>query len=887
MAVVDPAVLYQALRSLPVYQPANILGLPSPNETSVYSLTPRTVAALALAGGPARNIPGTYDALIGGTSTVTEGGSVVPARNASRIAMKDRFSRSSNWANTDSPGPARAAERADAMARALVGRLVGGDYKGRPIERGTIQDSDVRGLDALASQLLGEEPISARTIDESVSPNALTGEFTSEDPTLFEGPKQASGDINPFYTVDVPARIQREGGKSGTWTVDTGRGFRPAVARIDPSQVIDSVVQNPRRGPFGYTGESDNTASFQREKPVSIGDLVKEVMDAERTPVISESALSAARSAGRARALPPDERQGNLVGYMKPPGSSDEVPVYAVTGRDGQRVLTSVERPDPENPLRGTKQVEEALFRVGYPYNRSDTRIREQLAPVLGVSEDGMYGPAPMLGNQWDRVYAEKSLQSPKLERFLSDLSGGSFMLDPDEATSSYKTLASALLTGQLEVAGERPFTKRTILVDPGAILSLQGPDGRPLFAPGSNARNLLQQAVSELQGGREVDLFSEAGIGEMADDAASVRRGEAALLDFLRGAGASGGGDAAATAAEAFGYGAEDDFARSDSGIQGRYGDFGDVPGGVSIKQMPGQPGDALDRIAVALTGDDGQGLLLADVARRSSAPAQRAGVNAYGSTVGPVEELPARNQLTTLLELAGRRSPVTTTPGAQQVRRKYQGDFSSTTSKGQPVTGQAGYGRMAEGLGAAPGSAQNEKALALLAKRIRGRSQSGGSDAAEAYRAQKLAEAGGQSPRAKYSGGAPDSDYVGLGAIPGSWQQERAMNLLAGRLAAQKAEMGLSSPLDKPSPEAPATTAPGALDQSMLNSAPAAATPEASPTTATGVMDPSMLNSAPTPGSDPEAMARQAGMQRLQRRRQGYVGGIGDRFVGNFGSV
>jgi len=97
----------------------------------------------------------------------------------------------------------------------------------------------------------------------------------------------------------------------------------------------------------------------------------------------------------------------------------------------------------------------------------------------------------------------------------------------------------------------------------------------------------------------------------------------------------------------------------------------------------------------------------------------------------------------------------------------------------------------------------------------------------------------------------------------------------------------MGLSSPLDKPSPEAPATTAPGALDQSMLNSAPAAATPEASPTTATGVMDPSMLNSAPTPGSDPEAMARQAGMQRLQRRRQGYVGGIGDRFVGNFGSV
>jgi hypothetical protein len=807
MAVVDPAVLYRALTSLPVYQPANIVGLPAPSEKSAYSINPGTIAALALAGGPARNIPGTYDALISGTSTLDSRGKSVPARPTSRIAARDGFSRLGNWASQDRPGPARAAERADAQARAMVEQLIAGEYKGRPVERGTLSGPGGRddnpklmaAMEAIANNLLGEEPISARTIDPSVSENERTGAFTSEDPTLQRSGGKVSGDINPFYTVEVPARIPREGGRSGTWTVDTGSGFRPAVARIDPSQVIDSVVQNPRRGPFGYTGESDNTASFQREKPVSIGDLVKEVMNEERTPVITESALRAARTAGRARAIPPSERQGSLVGYMTPPGSEQEVPVYSVSGFDGARQKTPVQRPDPKDPLRKVQTTNEPYFRVGYPLNRDDIAIRSRLASVLGASDDRQYGPAPMLANWKDRVDAEKRFGSPKLEEFLREVSGGSFMQDPDEAASSYKLLANALLTGEIQVAGARPGEIRSVPVDREAILALQSPDGRPLFAPGSNARTLLQQAAAELRGGREVDLFPEPVIDAIGDNAASVQRGEAALLDFLRGASGSSDADLAANAAEAFGYEQIDEFAGDSGDVQGRYGDFGDAQGGVSIQKVPYEAGDVLEKAAIALTGDVNQGLVLADIARRSAAPGQRTGVNAYGTAVGPIETLPARDPMAVLLELTGRRSPVEETPGAQQLRRQYQNDFESISGAGRYVKGQRGYNMMAEGLGAPLGSPAQEKAMALLAGRL-------------------------------------------------TAQRERQ-----AQEAQASADMASATPI-------PAVTS--TANQSIFN--------------------------APAPvASDPVELDRQAGRERLQRRRQGYTGGIADRFVGNFGQL
>lgn len=774
MAPRDPADLYRQLVGLETPQPANIVGLPAPNEPNNYYVTPRG-----------------YETLIGGTTYTDEDGRRAGRRPASRLDSKDRLNRSSNWASTERPGPAREADRAAEKADALLQRVLGN-------RGGVVRDADVSDLEAAANALLGEEPISARTVDESVSANELTGAFASEDPTEYAARKQISADINPYYNVEVPARVAREGGRSGTWTTETPQGFRPATARIDPSQVVDSEVLNRRKGRDGsFTGESDNTASFQRERPITIGDLVKEAMNAERTPVITASALQAARTAGRARALPAGERDRNLVGYIKPPGSDQEVPVYAVTGPDGERMMTTVTRPDPANPLRSLVSDQEEYFRVGNPYNRNDQALREQIAPVLGVSGDGQYGPAPVLGNQWDRTYAEKTFQSPKFEGFLRELAGGSFMQEPDEAASSYKLLAQALITGQLEVPGQKPGTTQAIPVDREALLALKSADGRPLFAPGTNARTLLGQAVSELRGGREVDLFSEASIGELGRDLASVQRGEGSILDLIRQIqGNSSGQGLEEAAGELFGSGG----AGSEAGgelMQGRYGDFGDAPGGVSVKSAPAGPVDDLDRAAIALTGDVGQGLYLADVARRSSAPGRSSGTNAYGTTVGPVKESPARDPMATLLELSGKRAPVEATPGPQQIRRKYQNDFESISGTGHHVSGQRGYKMMAEGLGANVGSPAQEKAMALLAGRLSAQRES------QRYEAQATAEA--------------------------------------------------------------------------ASAAPVAA--------ATNTVSSSMLNAPASPATDPEAMERQAGIERLQLRRQGFTGGIAGRFVENFG--
>lgn len=776
MAPRDPADLYRALVGIEAPQPANITGLPSPNEPNEYYVTPRG-----------------YETLIGGTTYTDDSGQRTGYRPSSRLAAKDRLGRQSNWANTDQPGPARGAERASKKAEELLELVMG--RRG-----GVVRDSDVKGLEAFANALLGEEAISARSVDESVSANELRGDFTSEDPTEYAPRKQVSADINPYYTVEVPARIAREGGGGGTWTAETAKGFRPATMRIDPSQVVDSEVLNRRKARDGsFTGESDNTASFQRERPISVGDIVKEAMNEERTPVITASALEAARAAGRARSLPADQRDRNLVGYMRPPGSEEEVPVFAVTDRTGERKTVAVTRPDPKAPLNSLVTKQEEYFRVGNPYNRDDQELREQLRPLLGVSADGQYGPAPLLGNQWDRTYAEKTLQSPKFEDFLRELSGGSFMQDPDEAASSYKLLADALLTGELKVAGARPGTIQRIPVDRGAILSLKSPDGRPLFGEGSSARTLLGQAVAELRGGREVDLFSEAQIGELGADLTGVGRGEGAILDLIRELGGSSAGQRAEGAAsELFGYDTADSGA--DYGpIEGRYGDFGDVPGGVSIKTAPAGPIDELEKAAVALTGDVGQGLYLADVARRNAAPGRASGTNAYGTTVGPISESPARDPMAVLLELTGNRSPVEATPGAQQLRRLYQNDFESMSSAGRVVKGQRGYNMMARGLGAPVGSPAQERAMALLAERLS---------------AQKVRQ-----------------------------QQEAQAATDASSAAPMQAVTTTSS-------------------QSVLN--------------------------APAPvNTDPLQADRQAGIERLQRRRQGYVGGLAGRLIDNFGAI
>jgi len=47
------------------------------------------------------------------------------------------------------------------------------------------------------------------------------------------------------------------------------------------------------------------------------------------------------------------------------------------------------------------------------------------------------------------------------------------------------------------------------------------------------------------------------------------------------------------------------------------------------------------------------------------------------------------------------------------------------------------------------------------------------------------------------------------------------------------------------------------------------------------------SVLNAPAPVNTDPLQVDRQAGIERLQRRRQGYVGGLAGRLIDNFGAI
>lgn len=881
----------------------------------------------------------------------------VTVRGMSRMEYKRQRDRRSGQAGfgeqLDRPGPsredARSAERADALLSRILSR-----------RSGVVRDSEIDDYNAYASALLGEEPISA---GKAHDPDAETGDFTSEDPTELRSKPKSGQDLSPFFTMESPGYVPRRGSSGRTKTEEYAPGrFRPVAIAVNPGTVVETVVQNPRRNSDGFTGESDNTASFQREKQVTLGALASEVNNAARTPVMTGDAFKQAIEAGRARWALPEERTGTLVGYIRPPGARDEVPVFWPKDREGGgRMKTGVDRPDPSDWLDSVQEVEEPLLRVGNPYSRDASAIRgrwlmnedgtqswqaSELAQRLGVNPEGTVGPAPMLSDVNERRRFEAA-GGPMLHEFMHELTAGGFMADPDIGPG-LTPIARALLNEGLEVMdrspGARPGAKTYEPISGGDIFAAYsnvrpgeeppavtaakqwrafaqeaprpltmaeavsaavqigsrwgvggdevlrlaaakvpemgtGPGGtrmetgrlipendpgRPLMAPGSQAAEILRNKVAEMSRGREVDLFSEAGIGTNRGEYRGAMSSEADLLAFLRAARSAEGGAAEGEAlADALaGVNA------SDFGDQLPENErFGGSEGGFSVRRAPVEVIDPLDRLAVALTGDIAQGLYLADVARRSSAPGRYSGSNVFGTTVGPLQELSARSPVSTLLELVGRRTPVTSIPGAQQLRRQYQNDFSSTSGRGQPVTGQSGYARMAEGLGGQPGLPQNEKAMALLAQRIRDRSAGDGQpavDPSEAYRAQKLAEFGGVSPRERYLGGGPLADYLGHGSAPGSWMHDRAMGMSTQRIQQRvqaAAEDQAATDMASAVPQKAAMVTP---KQSMFNSPAPAPTPQ-----------------------DAEAMDRQAAMQRLQQRREGFAGPRTGRIIRNFGNV
>jgi hypothetical protein len=259
--------------------------------------------------------------------------------------------------------PAVAGEYLDLLDPAERSPIRGGaPYAGDPIDYATGLPSDV--------------PIALRgkkgaLLAENIAVGADRGGFASTDPeSVSMRARRPSSDQAPFQTVDV---VMANG--DGTFS----------VRKIDPTAAVRQRTLDP-----------DSTAPFGRSEDQSMGSAVQEVMNEAKTPVITRSALVAAKEAGRFRPLPLDQREGSLVGYITQAGAKEALPVYAPT-EEGRPLMTSGESP-------------ERLYRVGNPLNRDDTAVRVGLSELTGLAP--VWGTRP----QRDRPVSKGAL-AEQMER--------------------------------------------------------------------------------------------------------------------------------------------------------------------------------------------------------------------------------------------------------------------------------------------------------------------------------------------------------------------------------------------------------------------------------------------------------------------------------------
>jgi hypothetical protein len=235
--------------------------------------------------------------------------------------------------------PAVAGEYLDLLDPAERSPIRGGaPYAGDPIDYATGLPSDV--------------PIALRGRSgglraENIALGADRGGFASIDPASVSlRARRSGGDQAPFQTVDV---VMANG--DGTFSVQ----------KFDPTTAVRQRTLDP-----------DSTAPFGRSEDQSMGSAVQEVMNEAKTPVMTRSALLAAREAGRFRPLPLDQREGSLVGYITQAGADAPLPVYAPM-EEGRPLMTAGEAP-------------EQLYRIGNPLNRNDVAVRAGLSELTGLA---------------------------------------------------------------------------------------------------------------------------------------------------------------------------------------------------------------------------------------------------------------------------------------------------------------------------------------------------------------------------------------------------------------------------------------------------------------------------------------------------------------------
>ena len=274
-----------------------------------------------------------------------------------------------------------------------------------PINLGTIQglyDSEDPIDQELYNEYVRGIAAASDTVDLEANNNLRYGQFTAVDPTTGSLTAKQAFDPAPFGTVDIPV-VQR----TGQFAIPSGenRG-QVEIAKIDPTAIAYTEENNP-----------DSPYTRDQEREVRVGTVQMEAKRDLTTPVIVESGLELAAREGRfipLNKIPPQQYEkyltkrgdtGNLVGMMNLDMSPTQAearfpkdsilvsqktgkvyaPVYAVTDQEGNPVVSQQDIPSRDARFTETEQYPQKLFRIGNPFKGDSDKVRQQVAPYVGV----------------------------------------------------------------------------------------------------------------------------------------------------------------------------------------------------------------------------------------------------------------------------------------------------------------------------------------------------------------------------------------------------------------------------------------------------------------------------------------------------------------------
>ena len=581
-------------------------------------------------------------------------------RPDSRLARRDAMVREGNsFAALDTP------ERVEQMlaskgAKKPLSESEQAFMTVQMMRRASTSEEERAFLDDYAVELADMLRVEGYDRDESGRNVDVTG-YSAEDPEEFEAKRSGKN----LQTIQKQPDFRKRGAK--TYIEDAGgagsppyvieasqrqpdgqwlKGGERAIGTIDPNQLVGVPAGYEREGDV----DEDKTASFMREKEIRLKEVINRINEENKTPVIGRNALLQAHQEGRYRPLSKAEyaarqvaaaatgSKDSLIGYLTKSTvrrtkdgvkyGEEVLPVYDTEVLSGTRQV-----PEPGNVLDGVINETDKLFRVGSPVNRDYAEAREFARTASeGVSSrrrKGVRGDitlAPLVDDAGIRRTMEKKYGEVDQTEFFRALGNLSAEIPPENRNALRDILAEAALSGEMPVAkGSEVYGVQTPMrgtveslysnINPRRSGDLNAPDtravaagkqlraflqeaprpltpaealdaaaqfgarfqvdanttlraaaemttveiplpgesgrtitrtvpandpGRPLFAPGSYAAEMLEQAKREISGGRRVDLFPEPATAGLVEDAPRTFDADEAsqLIEMLQSSG-------------------------------------------------------------------------------------------------------------------------------------------------------------------------------------------------------------------------------------------------------------------------------------------------------------------------------------------------------------